>query len=60
MSDIQRFFNENESLQPKRADYSGYASQLRYGDMLPLLLQACTALVLKLAAVETFLPISSP
>ena len=52
MSDIQRFLNENESLQSKMADYLGYASELRYGDVLPLLLQACTALVLKLAAVE--------
>ena len=55
MSDIQRFLNENESLQPKRADYLWYASQLRYGDVLPLPLQACTAWVLKLAAVQRFL-----
>ena len=55
MSDIQRFLTENESLQSKMADYLGYASELRYGDVLPLPLQACTALVLKLAAVERFL-----
>ena len=58
MSDIQRFLNENESLQTKMADYHVYASELRYGDVLPLLLQVCTALVLKLAAVERF--ISNP
>ena len=54
MSDIHRFLNENESLQPKMADYLGYASGLRYGDVLPLLLQACTALVFKMAASERF------
>ena len=51
MSDIQRFLNENKSLQPRMADYLGYASELRYGDVLPLLLHA---LVLVLAAVERF------
>ena len=51
MSDIQHLFNEIESLQPKMADYLECASELRYADVLPLLLQACTALVLKLAAV---------
>ena len=54
MSDIQRFLKENENLQPKMADHLGYACQLRYGDVLPLLMQACTALVLKLAALERF------
>ena len=52
MSDIQRSLDENESLQPKMADYLRYASELCYGDVLPLVLQACTALVLKWAAVE--------
>ena len=37
------------------ANNVGYASELRYGDVLPLLLQACSALVLKLGAVERFL-----
>ena len=55
VSDIKCFLNENESLQTKMADHIGYASELCYGDVLPLLLQACTALVLKLAAVERFL-----
>ena len=55
MSDIQRFLNKNDSLQPKMAHYLGYASEPRYGDVLSLLLQACTALVWKLAAVERFL-----
>ena len=54
MSYIQCFLNENERLQRKMADYLGYASEFRYGDVLPFLLQACTACILKLAAVETF------
>ena len=37
------------------ADYLGYVSELHYGDVLPLLLQACTALPWTLAAVERLL-----
>ena len=33
MSDRQRFVNENESLQTKMADYLGYASKSRCGDV---------------------------
>ena len=55
MSDIRHLLNGTESLQPKMADYLRYASELRYGDVLPLLLQACFALVLKLPALERFL-----